>query len=272
MKKPLLESLGIIMILCGQAFALGASPPIEIVTSIHGHIYFDANNNSIEDGTDAGIPLIDVIITQSDGTTLTAVTDGNGDWTAVVIPGMTTVDVDESDPDFPVELQQSEGTDPETFNVILDTDVDAGVDGYAGIPDLSLSLFIENTIIEGTTNSNLFISLYETTGNITNGTITVIFPRDNNFTFNYDNSLSTLSSTAINNADWTYDGSNTSFHIWVSDIPITGMGASIIGLEGIFSVVSNSVITYSATVIAGSGGEGGNFMNNLDTETVIRFN
>ncbi len=244
------------------------SPNSEIVTTIHGHVYYDENNNGTEDGTDAGIPSIDVLLTQSDGVIITAVTDANGDWSAIVIPGMTTVDIDETDADFPTNLQQSDGTDPETIMAVLDLDTDAGVDGYAGIPDITVSFNILTTLMDGITSANAIFNLYELAGVNTNGTITLILAKDNRFTFTYNNTLSTLGSQSVNNADWSYDSSNPSFHIWESIVPINALGKSNFGLEFVYDPQNTSgQVSYSITVIAGSGGEMINY-NNQDVEEI----
>ena len=73
---------------------------------------------------------VDVIVTQSDGSMITATTDDNGDWSTPVLPGVTSADVDESDPDYPSDSDQTEGADPTITVVPAGSTTDAGIDGY----------------------------------------------------------------------------------------------------------------------------------------------
>ncbi len=60
--------------------------------------------------------------------TQTVITDANGNWTAQVLPGSTTADVDETT--LPPGVLQTEGTDPTTIIAVLGTNNDGGTDGY----------------------------------------------------------------------------------------------------------------------------------------------
>ncbi len=111
-----------------------------------GHLYIDTNGNSTQDGSEPDLANVDVLITDSNGATQTVTTDANGDWSATVPPGLTSADVDESDPQYPTGYIQTEGTDPTSVTAVAGTDTDAGNDGYylAGI-DLSLTKSVSNT-------------------------------------------------------------------------------------------------------------------------------
>jgi LPXTG-site transpeptidase (sortase) family protein len=119
--------------------------------TIHGHVYYDYNLDSIQDADGAdnvpgtaddepNLANVDVVITEADGSTQTVQTDASGNWTADVVPGDTDVDVNEVDIDFtnvvPVGFIQTEGTDPENnIPVGAGANVDAGNDGY-GTPGI----------------------------------------------------------------------------------------------------------------------------------------
>ncbi|HXI69439.1 MAG TPA: Ig-like domain-containing protein [Verrucomicrobiae bacterium] len=85
---------------------------------VSGVIYIDENNNGLyEPGVDTVIPNVTVNITGTNGVVSPVVTDVNGFYSLVVTNGITVVDVDSSDPDFPAELSlttnaNGEGTDP----------------------------------------------------------------------------------------------------------------------------------------------------------------
>jgi large repetitive protein len=104
----------------------GYFPP----ATVTGHLYIDSNGDGDQDGGEPNLPNVNVIITTSLGNTLTVSTDSSGNWTASVPPGLTSANVDETDPDFPSNVTQTEGTDPTTVTSITATVVSAGNDGY----------------------------------------------------------------------------------------------------------------------------------------------
>ncbi|MBN1465082.1 T9SS type A sorting domain-containing protein, partial [candidate division KSB1 bacterium] len=101
----------------------------EPVSYVTGHLYLDANGNGIQDGDESGLANIDIIITDLDKTQ-TVSTNGNGDWTAMVTAGSVTIDVEQSDPDFPADATQTEGADPNTILASEGETTDGGTDGY----------------------------------------------------------------------------------------------------------------------------------------------
>ncbi|WP_420631305.1 SdrD B-like domain-containing protein [Candidatus Leptofilum sp.] len=98
--------------------------------TVSGHLYLDSNGNGIQDAGEPDLTNVDIIITDSGGITQTVTTDANGDWMAIVPPGSTTADVDETDPQYPTGYTQTEGTDPTTVTAVAGTDTSAGNDGY----------------------------------------------------------------------------------------------------------------------------------------------
>ncbi len=98
--------------------------------TVSGHLYIDSNGNGKQNGGEADLPDIDVVITDSNANSQTVTTDNKGDWIATVPPGSTTVDVDEDDPDFPAGCVQTEGDDPTILTAVAGQEVNAGNDGY----------------------------------------------------------------------------------------------------------------------------------------------
>ena len=96
---------------------------------IYGKIYLDGNNNSSLDANEAGIANVDVIITQSDGTITTLNTNINGDWSAVVLTGLTQVDILDSDPQLN-GFTKTEGADQELITVTIGSQTNTGLDGF----------------------------------------------------------------------------------------------------------------------------------------------
>ena len=95
---------------------------------VTGHIYEDTNGNGTQDLGEPNLPGVQVVITDTFGVTQTAVTDGNGNYTATVPIGSTTADVVEST--LPVGSVQTEGTDPTTVTATAGNTEDIGIDGY----------------------------------------------------------------------------------------------------------------------------------------------
>ena len=102
--------------------------------TVTGHLFIDTNGNGNQDAGEPNLPNVDVVITDSTGATQTVSTDASGNYSATVPAGSTTVNVDETDPDFPANHTQTAGTDPITVTVPAGSTADAGNDGYQ--PDM----------------------------------------------------------------------------------------------------------------------------------------
>jgi hypothetical protein len=111
---------------------------IVIPARVIGHLYLDTNGNGTQDAGEPDLAGVDVIITDSNGIIQTVTTDANGDWTATVPPGETTVDVDETDSEYPTGYTQTEGDDPTIVIVIIGAVTDGGTDGYYLIETLEI--------------------------------------------------------------------------------------------------------------------------------------
>ena len=88
--------------------------------TLSARVFEDSNGNGVQDALEPGLPGIDVAITDSLSATQTLTTDGNGDVSAVVPAGSTTVDVD--DTTLPANLVLTAGTDPAVVVVAGGTD------------------------------------------------------------------------------------------------------------------------------------------------------
>ncbi len=109
---------------------------------IIGHLYLDVNNNGVQDSGEPDLADVDVIVTDSLGNTQTVTTNAFGNWSANVPVGVTTADVDETDPDFPSGAVQTEGTDPTTVTVVPITETFTDNDGYhvsPGAPGITVT-------------------------------------------------------------------------------------------------------------------------------------
>ena len=108
-----------------------------------GHIYFDTNANGIQDPNEPDIPHIDVLVIGSDGIEQIVVSDSEGNYCAGVIPGPAIIDIDEQDLDFPMNVIQTEGEDPNTVFAILGETIDAGTDGYTNDAEVCGNVYFD---------------------------------------------------------------------------------------------------------------------------------
>ncbi|WP_170131953.1 SdrD B-like domain-containing protein [Arenicella xantha] len=95
-----------------------------------GHVYLDTNGNGVQDVGEPNIPNLDVLITDSIGNLHIVETDANGDYSALVPPGVTQVDIDATDPQYPTGFIQTDGVDPSNVTAVAGATADAGDDGY----------------------------------------------------------------------------------------------------------------------------------------------
>jgi len=137
--------------------------------------------------------------------------------------------------------------------------------------DLSPAIRILPSVANGATEMLFTIKVLEIADKQTSGAITVVLPKDLQMDFEWDGGLTSLSGFDFDNPDWIYDDSNASFHIWTSNAGLSASGQSAIGLVCVYDPQStNGKVTYSASVIQGSGNET-NSANNIDAETIVFF-
>jgi hypothetical protein len=110
---------------------------------VSGRLYYDNNNNSLPDPGEQGVVGVDLVVTDTNGLMQTVTTNSSGNWTVTVPQGTTTIDIDESDPQFPTGLPRTQGDDPTVAEAISNATVSGGLDGFFinldsdddGIPD-----------------------------------------------------------------------------------------------------------------------------------------
>ena len=88
------------------------------ISTLRGTLYQDDNGNGTRDGDEAGIPNVSITILASDGGFQTVTTDSNGNYSAFIPEGSTTITINESDPDLPPNFTRSEGTNPTTITAV----------------------------------------------------------------------------------------------------------------------------------------------------------
>jgi hypothetical protein len=101
-----------------------------IPATVTGHLYLDTNGNGSQDPGEPDAPGISVTVVGSDGVVLTAVTQADGNWMAFMPPGITVVDVDEADPEYPAGSVQTQGLPVTTVTAVAGGSVSGGINGY----------------------------------------------------------------------------------------------------------------------------------------------
>jgi uncharacterized repeat protein (TIGR01451 family) len=104
--------------------------PIVGTAFLTGHVFLDLDGDGTQDPTEPNIPNVDVLVTDSTGVTQRATTDASGNYTVTVPPGSTSLNVDETDVDFPAGAQLSTANDPQTRTAITGSTVASAPVGY----------------------------------------------------------------------------------------------------------------------------------------------
>jgi hypothetical protein len=236
--------------------------------TVTGVIYEDTNGNGTQDAGEPGIADVTVEITDSQGNIYTVTTDSNGDYSTDVTPGDVTVEIVDG---LPAGGTQTEGTNPTTVTVPAGG-TGSDIDGFNYPTDITPIIRFIPGVVTGTSPMAFQITIQELLNQPTNGMITVVLPKDPRLTFAYDPNMTMAGPYAVSNANWAYNGTNPSFHIWTSSDVIGGLGKSSFGFFAQYDPqFSSGEVTYTVTIIQGSGSEN-NFQNNIDAETLIYFN
>jgi hypothetical protein len=139
------------------------------------------------------------------------------------------------------------------------------------VPDLTPNISATPNIMTGTTQFYLTVKVTELYHVSTSGQITVFIPRDPRLTFTYNNTLTALGFTTLNNAAWSYDSSNPMYHIFTTNSVIGASSTSTFGMLATFTP-GNTIgqYTLTSTILSGSGGEV-KTTNNNDAESIDYF-
>jgi len=115
-------------------------------TLITGHIFFDTNNNSIQNLGEVNLSRIPVLVTDGSGSK-TVYTDANGNYSTTVLPGSVSVNIDETSSNIPagstISTNASGGTDTQTVTVLNATTYVTANVGYAQTTSVTGHLFLD---------------------------------------------------------------------------------------------------------------------------------
>ena len=104
--------------------------PIVGDAEITGHVFLDLDGDGIQDPGEPDLANVDVMVTDAMGNVQIASTDVSGNYLFVVEPGLATVDVDETDPDFPTGAVLTTANDPQAVAAVSGLTVAATPVGY----------------------------------------------------------------------------------------------------------------------------------------------
>ncbi|MCP3957629.1 MAG: DUF11 domain-containing protein [bacterium] len=104
--------------------------PIVGDADITGHVFLDLDGNGVQGAGEPDLANVDVVVTDALGNMQTVTTDGSGNYLATVEPGSATLDVDETDPDFPVGAVLTTANDPQMVVAVSAATVAATPVGY----------------------------------------------------------------------------------------------------------------------------------------------
>jgi len=145
--------------------------------------------------------------------------------------------------------------------------------GIVKLPDLTTSLTATKSVMNGITSFDLIIRITEINNVNSNGLITVRVPKDSRLTFDpsFNPALTVLSGVQLNNADWSYDGTDPNNHVFTTSKVIGAASFSTIGVRLRFDPQNaRGSYTITSQLQSGSGGES-RVNNNADAEKLDYF-
>ncbi len=145
--------------------------------------------------------------------------------------------------------------------------------GIVKLPDLTPTITATKNVMNGITSFDLIIRITEINNVNTAGMITVRMPKDSRLTFDpsYNPSMTLLSGVQVNNADWSYDGTDPNNHVFTTSKVIGAGSYSTIGVRLRFDPQNaRGSYTITSQLQSGSGGES-RVNNNVDAEKLDYF-
>ncbi|MBD2757262.1 beta strand repeat-containing protein [Spirosoma validum] len=140
----------------------------------------------------------------------------------------------------------------------------------APAPDLTPTLYARPSTVYGNTPLTVVVDVVEINSVATSGLITVKVTKDAKAPLSFDGSLTTLAGRSIQNSSWSF-ASEGSYYVLTSSQSIPGGDKLSFGLSGpLSSGGTGGLLTVSATVTGGSGGES-RLNNNVDADKVDYF-
>ena len=117
--------------------------------SILGVLFLDVNGNGIFDSGEIAIPNVNIIINQSDGSSVSTTTNSNGSFSAAVVTGSASIIVDTTDPNFPHGATSTNLGNPIIVNISSGNTVNLGNIGYHRNITIDTDVFLQGGLLSG---------------------------------------------------------------------------------------------------------------------------
>ena len=98
--------------------------------TLEGLVYLDENGNGTQDDGEVGIDNVEIVITEESGNSFSVFTNNDGDFSAQVVTGNISYEINTNDPNFPENTIQTEGTNPTTVNALPNANTFGGNNGF----------------------------------------------------------------------------------------------------------------------------------------------
>lgn len=230
-----------------------------------------ATGNVLDNDTDpeGNTQLVVVPNTSTIAGTGTFTVLADGSYTFVPDPGFT------GPVSFPYAVSDN-GTPSATATATIHFLVSAPVVVNPGAPELKPFILLSQSTIHGPAELSFMVRIGNNIpNNLSTGVITVKIPKNQVPAFTWEPTGVNFSGLGPdhldgNNADWTYDDSDATDHIWTTTKQV-GKGASIaFGFKGTYTPTAKGSHHITVTLVGGSGGETGG-PDKQDRELLVYF-
>ncbi|MCP4658423.1 MAG: DUF11 domain-containing protein, partial [bacterium] len=104
--------------------------PIVGDADLTGHVFLDLDGSGVQDPGEPDLANVDVLVIDAMGNPQIATTDSNGDYLVTVEPGLASLNVDETDADFPAGALLTTANDPQNVVAVSGVPAAATAVGY----------------------------------------------------------------------------------------------------------------------------------------------
>lgn len=122
-----------------------------------GHLYFDINGNGIQDVGENNMSNVVVSIVDSLGVTHNVTTNSLGNWSIILPIGSATSTINVTSAGFPIGAIQTQGVNPNSFNVLSGMTISTGNNGFYNKGTLRGHLYadLNNNAVQDSGEPNL---------------------------------------------------------------------------------------------------------------------
>ena len=137
--------------------------------------------------------------------------------------------------------------------------------------DLTLLLYARPSTQYADATGNIVIDVAEVNSAPSSGTIVIKISKDSQLGISFNASLTTVEGRAVQNSQWLFNDTDPDYYILTTSQPIAAGEQLSVGLQsGLNSNGTTGLLTVSATLVGGSGGEI-KVTNNTDADKVEYF-